>query len=302
MPGPDGRSLLGFLAAVGAFRAFAQQSPQAALSWGADYRPLLHCPEIAGNGDEQHLLTALEAGLDVLAGSARFPWDDLTVKPTAFREYTERALKQASLGCRHWIDFVSGLASDAAPPDAKGNISDTAMRTMSGAGHQHFLGFMEKLQITVERRHLREALFQDWAYGDRKLSLRWDPLDDRRYALRADDPSKGSHNDIPSMWGANRLAFEALACLPTYPTTRGLQTTGFKQRSNAEGEPLFSWPLWRPAVTLDSLRALLGHPAIARRDSEQLRALGVFAVLSARRFTEGRYRNFAPAGVWPVPG
>ncbi|GAB4250840.1 MAG: hypothetical protein Kow00109_26670 [Acidobacteriota bacterium] len=301
MPGPDGRNLLGFLTAIGALRVLAHEAPDLALSWGTDHRPVIHRPEADGVWDEERLLNDLEAGLEASAAVDRFPWDNLAVKPEKFREYAIRALQTASPRNRHWIDFVAGLASDAAPTDSNGNVADTAFRTMSGAGHQNFLRFMKDLQGRVERRHLQEALFTKWTYRDRKLSLRWDPLDDRRYALRADDPSKGSHNDIPSMWGANRLAFEALACFPTYPTSRGLETSGFVTPTRRRSVFVFHWPLWKPPVTLDGLRALLGHAAIASRDARQLRDLGVYAVLSSRRFTEGRYRNFAPAEIWPVP-
>ncbi len=301
IPGPDGRNLLGFLASIGAFRALAHQQPEVALSWGSDYRPVLHRPAAAGAWDEERLLDDLEAGLEGLADGARFPWNDLTVKPEKFRQHAERALQAASPRGRHWTDFVAGLTCAAAPLNAKGTISDTTELRAIAGGNKGFLAYMKDLEKRAKRQHLCDALFEEWRYGDKGFSLRWDPHDDRRYALRADNPSKGTHNEIPSMWGANRLAFEALACLPTYPTSRGLETTGFPRRSGRQAAPMFHWPLWEPPVTLDSLRALLGHSAITKKDARQLRALGVYAVLSARRFTEGRYRNFAPAEAWPVP-
>jgi hypothetical protein len=303
LPGLDGRNLLGFLAAIGALRALGQRCREVALRWGDDHRPLLSWPEDCGSWDVDRTLEELLAGLNDLARHERFPWSNLTVKPLVFRDYANSAQQAASPNDRAWVDFIAGLSSDAAPLDSKGNITDTAVRTMSGTGHQHFLGFMKKLQAETSSEQLEKALFEKWCYEDRKLSLRWDPVDDRRYALRADDPSTGKHNEIPSVRGANRLAFEALACLPTYPTSRTLVTTGFPTaKQGRKGiSNVFHWPLWKPPVTLDVLQGLLGHPAVVNKKGRTLRALGVYAVLSSRRFTTDRYRNFAPAELWPVP-
>ena len=307
LPGPDGRKLLGFLATLGAFKALASRHRQPALSWGTDFRPVLHCPADGEEWSEKRLLDELEDALRTLAEAQRFRWDRFPnkVTPEMFRAYTEEALSQATPRHRDWVDFATGLGSDIAhdPHRNRKGVMDTALRTMSGAGNQHFLDFMKQLQKSVNKVKLREALFEPWAYRDEGLSLRWDEVDDRRYALRAENPAgSGKQNKIHTVHGANRLAFEALALLPPFPVARGLETTGFSRRSWRAKEPVFHWPLWAPPVTLDPLRGLLGHPAIPDRDREWLPALGVFAVLSSRRFTEGRYRNFAPAEIWPVSG
>lgn len=75
--------------------------------------------------------------------------------------------------------------------------------------------------------HLREALFGPWRYENDGLSMRWDPDDAKEYALRWRDPSIGG---VSSVWGANRLAFEALPLFPTVPTEAGLRTTGFRRQ------------------------------------------------------------------------
>ncbi len=77
--------------------------------------------------------------------------------------------------------------------------------------------------------HLRRTLFEPWDYGDHGFSsLRWDPLEDQRYALRWRDPSKSGANDGPgSMLGANSLALEALQAFPVIWTGREAETTGF---------------------------------------------------------------------------
>ena len=66
----------------------------------------------------------------------------------------------------------------------------------------------------TSREDLRLALFAPWRYLDEKPTMRWDPMDDRRYALRAGNPSKAP---LRTVRGANRLAIEALTFLPTVP-------------------------------------------------------------------------------------
>ena len=79
-------------------------------------------------------------------------------------------------------------------------MTDTAFRTMSGAGHQHFLGFMRELAVHTTADQLRRALLSRWDYADSRPSLRWDPADYRPHALRADDPST---DPIKTMRGAD---------------------------------------------------------------------------------------------------
>ncbi len=144
--------------------------------------------------------------------------------------------------------------------------------------------------------HLKDALFEPWRYDkDKGRTFRWDAAEDRRYALRASDPSKGPEKKIPSMWGANRLAFEALACLPCFPNGRRLRTTAFEE------EHIIRWPLWSPPIALPTVRSVLAHPAIVERDPGTLGAMGVFMIASSRRALLGRKRTFGPASLWPVP-
>jgi hypothetical protein len=60
---------------------------------------------------------------------------------------------------------------------------------MSGAGHQHLLGFMKQLVRLTTREQVGAALFAQLTSEDEGPSLRWDPQDDRRYALRWKEPS-----------------------------------------------------------------------------------------------------------------
>src|SRR5712691_3833221 len=103
---------------------------------------------------------------------------------------------------------------------------------------------------------LAQALFSAWDRRDSTQSFRWDPLEDRRYALRFEDPStdKGM-----TMHGANRLASLALPLLPAVPArVRG------KIQLNAVGTGWIpgaglcvSWPIWSRPASLKSIVAIL---------------------------------------------
>lgn len=49
---------------------------------------------------------------------------------------------------------------------------DTTARTLSGAGHQHFIEFMGELVRITEPKHLDAALFETWTYGDERPDAR----------------------------------------------------------------------------------------------------------------------------------
>ena len=75
----------------------------------------------------------------------------------------------------YWIAYGSETYAD---DDV---IGDTELRTMSGAGHQHFINSARN-SSHYYCDHIRSALFATWIYSDPRPSMRWDPQDDRRYA------------------------------------------------------------------------------------------------------------------------
>ena len=188
------------------------------------------------------------------------------------------------------MDFVAAFACDGVARDDV--VSDSELRTMSGAGHQHFLGFMTQLVHLTTDEHLRRALFSPWTYDDDAPSLRWDPQDDRRYALRWREPSG---DKIQTVRGANRLAVEGLSLLPSFPTGGRLRTTGFSG-SGARGT-FWSWPIWDTPLGMDAIRSVVAHPLLLESvpDAQRLRAIGVVQVFRSQRLTVGKFRNFSPA-------
>jgi hypothetical protein len=326
LSGVDGRNLLAFLTAVGTYVALdhkvkliarllgRSQAPviggengsdaePVRMSWNpATFRPTVYLPgpSVAAekaSAIQDCVIQVLQHALKDLARVDKIlPWDN--IKGISRQRFRDTALAPAARASRiqqkrSWADFVAGLGSDGAGSDKE--IEYTALCAITGDSQQYFLGCMRDLRKQVTSGHLKDALFAPWKYKEEGRTFRWDPCEDRRYALRASDPSKGPDKGIPSMWGANRLAFEALACLPCFPRGRRLRTTAF------EDERIIRWPLWSPPIGMATLRSVLAHPAVMQRDQGALGAMGVFIIASSQRSLLGRKRTFGPASLWPVP-
>ncbi len=292
--GLDASNPLAFLAAIGTLRTATRIWPNNAivLAWQVErgaWRPSLTLPAAV---DADSFLSSLERQLKSMQEHAAFGLgDNLNVSPEEFREYAHEAVDAAHAdGDRTWTDFVAAFGSEALTEN--GAVQDTAFRTMSGAGHQHFLASMRELIEATDKAHLERALFRPWDYRDDRPSLRWDPADDRRYAWRWDDPSS---DPAKTMRGANRLAIEALPLFPTIPRPAQLETTGFTGTNSRN--TFWRWPVWERPVTLETCRSLLALRELHERPlpRERLEARGVVEVFESQRITVGNFRNFTPA-------
>lgn len=332
--GPDGGNPLGFLAALGALRVASLLWPdrRVRMGWrpqGTGWRPVLHAePAIEAEElvDGLHRYCRYErvregpgAGTNAAGRETgktpveeafphlAFAKDLHKMRPADFRALAQAVVDSAGPGAaRVYVDFLAAFGCDACETDT--GIQDTAFRTMSGAGHQHFLPTMLELARRVEPRHIREALLEPWRYEDpaAKLLLRWDPADDRRYALQWRDPSTDRERHTRgSVLGANRLAVEALPLFPCVPTLAAagqplLCTTGFDRQGR-----VWTWPIWEDPIGVDACASLLAHPTVqelGETDPEnrgaiwpRLRLLGVVDVFQSERVSVGYYRNFTPA-------
>ncbi len=292
--GIDAANPLGFLAAIGTLRVISEDDPQGEwkLGWIENegmWSPVLSGTEYLSPGG---LIESLTVALKAIVDNPAFEiGKNLTFSPKEFRVVTEEAQKTATIGDRRFADFIAAFGSESIA-SREGKIQDTALRTMSGAGHQHFIGFMKDLVEKTEPEHLRTALFEHWEYSDDRPSLRWDPIDDRRYAQRWGNPS---NDPIQTVRGANRLAVEALPLLPAMPANGQLNTTGFTQIRGVG--VLFSWPIWENHLKLETVRTLLSlsELQVSSPDRKSLRAMGIVDVYRSQRVTTGKYRNFLPA-------
>ena len=215
-------------------------------------------------------------------------------------------------GDRNWCDFCAAYGTDAYANDPEIAVTDFHFTS----GQQSFLGTIRALAseppsqpvetLGKKRRaaredagattaaHLDHALFEPWAYSDPRPSLRWDPIDDRRYAYRAFDPTNAAASPILTVRGANRLAIEALPWLPTFPRDGGARTRGFSHRPGRVID--FTWPIWDGWLGPDTVRSLLGLSELYadRPRRSDLGARGIVEVFRSRRIG-GYYRNFSPA-------
>lgn len=300
--GLDAANPLGFLAALGSLRVLTlaadDRPPQ--LAWqkqeGA-WRPcLLVTPSLT---EEQWSKSLSDACRQVKSDAVLALGDDLNVSPETYRAYSRAAADSAGRGDLTHAGYAACFASELLTTES-GAVQDTALRTMSGAGHQHFLKTMRNVIAETSVAHIHKALFSMWRYDDpvRNMTLRWDPEDDNRYALRWCDPSGDPQRQRSgAMWGANRLAIEGLPLMPVMPTARQLDTTGF--RTGGSRATYWTWPIWETPVALDTVRSLVALKELQDEppDRATLRARGVVEIFRSQRLTVGKFRNFT----WGVP-
>jgi hypothetical protein len=301
---PD--NLLAFLALLGFQRALDCTEPdwRARVYWkGLPVRPhLLLSSEV---GREQ-LLEAAAKGCHMLASVHDFGGrKDINFTCGEARDRLGKESQSATPSNRMSVDLLSALTSDAVARD-DGTVRATPFCTMFGQGHQHFLERLEDVpkgtlpkELTKRAtltdlnapEKLEQALFSPWERRDATQSFRWDPLEDRRYALRFEDPStdKGM-----TMHGANRLASLALPLLPVVPArVRGKIQLSAVGTALVPGTGLcVSWPIWSRLARLRSIIAML---ASAGDDLKGRDGLGIIRIYRAERISVGKFVNFTRA-------
>jgi hypothetical protein len=287
--GIEGSNPLGFLAALGALRLAAGlwREPGVRLRWRLEggWRPELSGAPVTGEAEfcralhEQASWAPLQE-FDLLG-------NNLTVPRSTFAPVVENLARRMTAHDRRAADFAAAFGSDVFEDKEKDRIEHTDLCFITGSGRQDFLGTARKLVAKCQPEHLQEALFGPWRYRD-GLSMRWDPGDAREYALRWSNPGP---EGASAVWGANRLAFEALPLFPTVPAADGLRTTGFRIGNRAQE---FTWPVWSGPAGVDTVRSLLSLSELenAEPDHARLRAMGVAEVFRSRRVRIGQGANF----------
>jgi hypothetical protein len=302
--GLDAQNPLAFLAAIGTLRALTLMYPMLdfQMAWkvnAGSWRPTLSSS--TNSFDAEALCDSLA---DWLATPPQLKLletigDNLTLSPSEFGDLARVTLTNACLSDPPdlaSLDFLAAFGSDGtwqAHSKDRSLMQDTALRTMSGAGHQHFIKFMREIIASTSSAHLYSSLFVNWTYEDegRGMNLRWDPIDDRRYAMRWKNPSS---DPAVTMRGANRLAIEALPLFTTATIRSDLRTTSF--RTVPRRGTFWFWPIWEQPINLFAIRSLIQHPGLTvEKPLAALSKLGVSAVFQSQRITVGKFRNFTPA-------
>lgn len=211
---------------------------------------------------------------------------EITLTMKEFREQATRAVIDAMIHDRRWVDWIAALAYEN--PLRKKDECVKSTFDFS-AGRQKFLKMARSILRKATPERIHASLFADWVYPDTGESLRWDPLDEsRRYALSAIDPTNSSKNPIRTDFSANALAF---AALPTFPIVEGRPLCSLPNSA-------WRWPLWSVPLTLDITQSLLSRKEIyeQRPPAAPLRALGVETIFECSVVLPvGYYRNFSPA-------
>lgn len=298
LTGLDGSEPLQFLAALGAFRVLSggdgerraltgagARSTALSWRWNGGWRPVLHTAEpMAPDGVTAEVVKALAARAKPAYLTIG---DTIKVSPQEFREFAEKAARQAQPRSREWVDFCAAFGCEAVVARSTGDVKPTALDMTSG--QQKFLGearaLSESFALSAPPRSersagakLHEALFGPWTYQDRQHSLGWDAGAERLYALRAANPSD---EKMSAVAGAVRLAFEALPLFPTVAIGRRLGTRGFAALDRGV---VFTWPLWAPALRLRTIASALSLQELSElHPSRILEQRGIVAVCRARR-------------------
>jgi hypothetical protein len=247
------------------------------------WRPKLQGMDTDEHGLPDQLMQAPWAPVEIFERIGK----NLTVPSEKFAPFVDQAHGLATRQDRRAADFAAAFGCEICEDRRKDRIQHTDLCFITGSGHQDFLGTMGALAKSVTAAHLRDALFGEWRL-DKGLSMRWDPTDASEYALRWKDPSSSG---AWAVWGANRLATEALPYFPTIPVQRGLRTTGFSRRDRQTD---FTWPIWKGFAGYDSVRSLISREELQQDTPkrDELRAMGIEELYRAERVRIGQGANF----------
>lgn len=217
--------------------------------------------------------------------------DNIDFTPRDFK-----AFAATSLVSNHRSLVAAALGSDGSVRGKEARIEPTPLAAIAGQGHQHFLARIvalgRKLDGEASAAFLGDALLRPWTYADLEHTLRWDPLEDRRYALGFADPSG---ERIRTSAGANVLAVVGFPLITTAPGANHLLTTACRRDGRARE---IRWPIWNRPCGLATVRAMLRRADLINAEAKDLgvwRRRGVVEIRRSRRIQAGKYFNFERA-------
>lgn len=286
---PD--NLLAFMALVGLLRALETARPawRPRAFWDVETDPWRPVLTLAKPQTEAAVAEAAAEGVRALAAhhAATGNQPDLKLSPADFANLHEAADVQGRC-------VLDALCCHRATRD-DGTLWPTPFAFMFGQGHQHFLTrFREVPTEQPTSDVIATALFAPWTRNDRTDGFRWDPAEDRRYALRALNPST---DKATTQQGANVLAAICLPLLPVTPIRRRGETRVLTPmtRYGTGGQIEFTWPVWTRRASLVAILALLRHAELAKDSPDAVNLPQTATLLRARRISVGKYFNVTPA-------
>ncbi len=299
LSGLDGGSALGFLAAIGATVIASDAYPDIQIGWQKTEHGWR--PRIRGAGSDKQQFAKIvfsvlqKSPMDVFRIENKMPFD-----ADKLAEELRRFQARSSWPERRDVDLLVGMGSEIYPDEKNGVFRDTKFRMIRSGDNQGnglpAYAVANRKALNLDR--VRHTLFEQWDYQDHGHSLRLDPIEDQRHALRWSAPNNPSpHENRGTMTAANDLAVEALRMFPTLPIAGRIQTTGFQSLGRRRWGLV--WPIWTQMVWVETLRALLASQAINIRlpiDHVYLSSIGIEEVYCSLCVQQTQhYQNFGPA-------
>jgi hypothetical protein len=159
---------------------------------------------------------------------------NITVDAATFGRLAKQAGEAALFHDRRAADFAVSFGSESCEDTRKDRIEYTSFCFITGSGHQDFQETMRALVERVRLNDIRKTLFVPWDYADKGCSMRWDPGDAQEYALRWNNPGP---EGVWTVWGANRLAIEALPLFPRFKREGILRRPGSVLHDRGRSSP-----------------------------------------------------------------
>lgn len=300
LPGLDGTNPLGFLAALGVLRVLSFQEQGVKLSWrlsDGTWRP-----EVFGvRVPLPDLGAELHAAIRNLDRSAWSIDKELPFLAARLREHASKSVANSSQSNRLSADTLAAFGAECCREKKKVKkeeieiFKDTEFRLVRSGDNQHN-GLLAYAQFTLDdcnAEQIQNSLASDWLYRDEKRSFRWDPAEDRGYALQWGNPSD---DGALTERGANCLALFGMTCFPVIPVNDQVETTGFGLKEPKQAS--LTWPVWKHPINLGVVRSLLTLSESQKKqpDRFELASLGIAAAYRCNRvMTSTYYANFTPS-------
>jgi len=287
LPALDGRSPLGFLAALGVLRLVTEHTdyPAARLAWSRqDGAAVLH----DAHPDTDALVAELTAIVHDIPDngvlprlSADFPPpgeapDKLRLPRPALADYATHVSEANGLPGEQWL---SSLVTDLSVDD-KQRVDISLFAAPSGK--QSMRTMLEKplAQLRADPRLLREALLS-WR---RYPGVSGEYLDHRVLFDAVDAVGgKPAERGVP---GATWLALMSYPMMRTTATSGNPMTTCWQDFGRRAGKRMV-YPLWSAPLDPAAIQAILSHPVLRRaaagRPPEQATLLSIFWIGHATR-------------------
>lgn len=296
--GLDGRTPLGFMAALGVQAAFSEDDAPT-LHWETDSGQAI----IGGRSIDELASRVVESYRKLIESPAVTGdaiRDDLKFEtPSDVREYLRAAQAAGGLAAAFAVAQVSEGAN------ARDGRSEPSALHFASA-RMMFLEIARDIATGVKKKGrrtdhpplsmevVRSALTRP---GNRLTLLRWGEMDGRTHALGTVSPAEGG--ELRRVKRITNPALTALALLgmsrfPTWTSDRNrCVTTGFFGR----WPYTFVWPLWERAAGSEALASLLAQARPSPDDAtvEHYEAWGVSAIWAAPVHRAGRYLSFGGA-------